>query len=149
MSEVIESDTIDHEPPPSDPSAVESDNEFFAKAGPLPVHWDDVRRFPRFYYRSRVQATIYPLKNDPQATPTTCLLLTRDLSRGGINLLHTQQLFPGQLVEFALSDGVIRKVRIAWCRKVANRCYSLGAQFVTKDDAGGVGEPADAAETQE
>jgi len=129
MSQIIE-----EELPPSDPTEVESDNEFFAKAGPLPVHWDDVRRHPRFYFRSRVQALIHPLKNDPAAKPTTCTLLTRDLSRGGLNLLHTQQLFPGQMVEFAMADGVIRTVKIAWCRKVANRCYSAGAQFVTKED---------------
>lgn len=148
MSDIVDSEVIDHEAQPGDPTAVESDNEFFAKAGPLPVHWDDVRRYPRFYYRSRVQATVYPLKNDPKAMPTTCMLLTRDLSRGGINLLHTQQLFPGQLVEFALSDGVIRKVKIAWCRKVANRCYSLGAQFVTKDDSGAASEPTQPSEAQ-
>ena len=128
MSEVIE-----EELPPSDPAEVESDNEFFAKNGPLPVHWDDVRRYPRFYFRLRVQAVVYPLKNDPNAAPVTCMLLTRDLSRGGLNLLHTQQLFPGQLVEFTLTDGVLRTVKIAWCRKVANRCYSAGAQFITKD----------------
>lgn len=128
MSEIAEEET-----PLGNPTGVESDNEFFAKAGPMPVHWDDVRRYPRFYFRSRVQAVIHPLKNDPSAAPVTCMLLTRDLSRGGLNLLHTQQLFPGQMVEFALADGVMRTVKIAWCRKVANRCYSAGAQFIAKD----------------
>jgi hypothetical protein len=128
MSEIAE-----EELPPGNPTDVESDNEFFAKAGPLPGHWDDVRQYPRFYFRSRVQAVVHPLKNDPSAAPVTCMLLTRDLSRGGLNLLHTQQLFPGQFVEFALADGVLRKAKIAWCRKVANRCYSAGAQFIAKD----------------
>lgn len=117
-------------------ATIESDNEFFAKAGPLPAHWDDGRRHPRFYYRSRMQALIYPAKDGPSAPPTACVMLTRDLSRGGINVLHTEQLFPGQRIDIKLADGVARSVRISWCRRIANRCYSAGGQFVRSDDWG-------------
>jgi hypothetical protein len=145
MSEIVEEELL-----PGEAAEVDSDREFFAKAGPLPMHWDDVRRHPRFYFRSRVQAVVHPLKNDPSAVPVTCMLLTRDLSRGGLNLLHTQQLFPGQVVEFALADGVLRTVKIAWCRKVANRCYSAGAQFIAKDGtAVSENEPTEQGEAQQ
>src|SRR5829696_7047734 len=70
-------------PATEQPDTVESDAEFFAKAGPLPTAWDEARRHPRFHYRSRVQATVHPFHGAPQA-PVECALLTRDLSRGGI-----------------------------------------------------------------
>jgi hypothetical protein len=116
---------------PSSPAleaAVESDAEFFAKAGPLPTAWDEARRFPRFYYRAKVQATIHPFRGAPQPA-VECTVLTRDLSRGGLNLIHTEQLYPGQRIELLLLDGVKRVVEVCWCRRLANRCYSVGCRF--------------------
>jgi hypothetical protein len=110
------------------PAAVESDAEFFAKAGPLPTAWDEARRHPRFYYRARVQAVVHPFRGAPQP-PVECCLLTRDLSRGGMNLIHTEQLFPGQRIDLTLLDGVQRTVEVCWCRRLAHRCYSVGCRF--------------------
>jgi hypothetical protein len=58
-------------------------------------------------------------------------LLTRDLSRGGMNLVHTDQLYPGQRIDLVLLDGVLRTVEVCWCRRLANRCYSVGCRFTT------------------
>jgi hypothetical protein len=41
---------------------VEPIDEFFEKSGPLPITLDDVRRFPRFYFRSCAEVTIHPLR---------------------------------------------------------------------------------------
>ena len=49
-------------PAPAAQPAVESDADFFAKAGPLPTAWDEARRFPRFYYRAKVKATVHPFR---------------------------------------------------------------------------------------
>jgi PilZ domain len=108
--------------------ALEADADFYAKSGPLPTAFDEVRRFPRFYYRARVRAVIHPLSNKQQ-TPVTCTLLARDLSRGGINLVHDQQLFPGQKIDVVLTNGTQRSVVVMWCRRISHGCYSLGCRF--------------------
>ena len=113
---------------------VESDADFFAKAGPLPTAWDEARRHPRFYYRAQVQATIHPFRG-AQNPAVQCSVLTRDLSRGGLNVLHTEQLFPGQRIELLLLDGVRRMVEVCWCRRLGNRSYSVGCRFLPMDAA--------------
>jgi len=112
---------------------IASDAEFFPKAGPAPSNWDDARRFPRFYYRARVKGTIHPLAGSQNQQPTDCVLLTRDVSRGGMNLLHTEQLFPQQRIDMVLKDGSVRPVEVVWCRRIAHRCYSLGCRFIKAD----------------
>jgi len=114
------------------PPSIESDADFFAKAGPLPTAWDEARRYPRFYYRARVQAVVHPFRGAPQP-PVECSLLTRDLSRGGLNLIHTEQLYPGQRIDLVLLDGVRRTVEVCWCRRLAHRCYSVGCKFAHID----------------
>jgi len=115
-------------------SMPEPADDFYSKSGPVPTTADDVRRYPRFYYRARVEAVIYPLAAGQQVEPIRCYLLARDLSRGGINLLHSEQLFPGQRIDVTLSKSEPRSVEVVWCRRLANRCYSLGCRF-TKGDA--------------
>jgi hypothetical protein len=110
-----------------------SDAEFFSKSGPVPSRWDDARRFPRFAYRARVKGTVYPNSGSKNKHPVECLLLTRDVSRGGMNLLHTEQLFPQQRIDVVLKDGSVRPVEVVWCRRLAHRCYSLGCRFIKPD----------------
>ena len=117
-------------PPPGDAFAeIEAELEFFNKSGPLPTAFDEDRRFPRFYYRARVQAAIFPPGGGKQP-PVTCSLLTRDLSRGGMNLVHSEQVYPGQRIDLVLTDGSPRSVEVMWCRRVAHRCYSIGCRFI-------------------
>jgi len=115
--------------------AVEPAGEFLEKPVPLPTAGEEVRRFPRFSYRARVQALIHPLLGDQQAEPVSCWLLTRDLSRGGLNLLHSEQLSLGQRIDITLHDAASRRVEVVWCRRLANRCYSIGCRF-TKGEPG-------------
>jgi hypothetical protein len=79
-------------------------------------------------------------------------MLTRDLSRGGMNLLYTCQLFPGQRIDITLRDGTIRAVEVVWCRRIANRCYSLGCHFIktgeSPDEPGSSDSPAESAPPQ-
>jgi hypothetical protein len=117
-------------PPQADGfAALEADLEFFNKSGPLPTAFDEDRRYPRFYYRARLQAAIYPPGGANQP-PAQCSVLTRDLSRGGMNLIHSEQVFPGQRIEIVLTDGSPRSVEVMWCRRIAHRCYSIGCRFI-------------------
>jgi hypothetical protein len=115
------------------PTVARTEEDFFSKCGPVPASFDDMRRFPRFYYRMQVSATIYPLPGIEGAIPTPCTLLTRDLSRGGVNVLHTEQLFPAQRIDLVLPDGVRRSVEVVWCRRLAPRCWWAGCRFIRPD----------------
>ena len=108
---------------------VDPQSEFFTKSGPLPTAWEEVRRFPRFYFRARVQAVIHPLPGGQGGEAVKCCLLARDLSRGGINLLHNLQLFPGQRIDITLNEAAPRSVEVVWCRRLANHCYAMGCRF--------------------
>ena len=129
-------------PPQADAfAALEADLEFFKKSGPLPTAFDEDRRYPRFYYRARVQAAIYPPGRKDQP-PALCSVLTRDLSRGGMNLIHNDQVFPGQRIDLVLTDGSPRSVEVMWCRRMAHRCYSIGCRFIKTAEEGVSAEPA-------
>jgi hypothetical protein len=114
-----------------DVQLVESDREFFSKSGPLPVHWNDVRQFPRFYFRSRAEAVIFPFQSQPNAAPKGCRVITGDVSRGGMSLITGEQVFPGQRIDVRLASGDMRALKVVWCRRIGEQRYSVGTQFVS------------------
>jgi hypothetical protein len=111
------------------PRAIESENEFFEKSGPLPTAWNEVRRFPRFYLRTIAKARVFPPPANPDQTPKECRILTCDLSRGGLAFLYKALLFPGQRVDVTLHDGAERTLEVLWCRRIGNGCYWAGGRF--------------------
>jgi hypothetical protein len=113
--------------------ALEAEPDFYAKTGPLPTAFKEDRRFPRFYYRARLAAAIYPLCAAGQP-PVACSLLARDLSRGGMNLVHSEQVYPGQRVDVVLTDGSPRGLEVIWCRRMAQRCYTFGCRFIKSEE---------------
>ena len=116
-------------------SAVQSEHEFHASNEPLKVAWEDSRRFPRFHLRVCIEATVYPPTNNRSQQLLKCQMLTRDISRGGMNILHKTQLFPGQLVDVVLHDGNHRRLEVKWCRRLGAGCYTAGCRFVRTDGA--------------
>lgn len=112
---------------------VESMEDFFAKSGPLPPIYNDARRFPRFYFRTCAEALIYPLGDGP-SEPKKHYLLTRDLSRGGVGLIHSEQLLPGQRLDLLLEGKPPLFTRVVWCRRVGEKCYAVGCRL-EKDSA--------------
>jgi hypothetical protein len=119
---------------------IESDHEFFELTGPMPTAWDDHRRFPRFYYRSCAEAIIHPLRSSKTATRCQCFLLTRDLSRGGLSIIHTEQLFPGQKLDVVLNGNAPRAVEVVWCRRWSNNRYAIGCRFLGPTGEASAGE---------
>jgi hypothetical protein len=113
---------------PADLQLIESEHEFFAKSGPLPPSFHDVRQFPRFYHRASVEARVHAVR--PGGEGGAYRMLTRDLSRGGLSLLHSAQLFPGQCVDVTLCNGSQRRLEVQWCRRLAERCYAAGCKFI-------------------
>src|SRR5206468_9676425 len=82
------------------------------------------------YYRSCAEAIIHPLRSSKNATRCQCFLLTRDLSRGGLSIIHTEQLFPGQKLEVILNAESPRLVEVVWCRRWSHNRYAVGCRFL-------------------
>ena len=118
-----------------DTQFVESDHEFFELTGPLPTAWDEHRRFPRFYYRSCAEAIVHPLRSAKNAERCQCFLLTRVLSSGGLSIVHTEQLFPGQKLDVILNGAAPRSVEVVWCRRWSHNRYAVGCRFLGSSSA--------------
>jgi len=108
---------------------IESMDDFFDRTGPIPASYDDVRRFPRFYFRSCAEAVIHPLAKRPGATPAEKFVLTCDISRTGLRLLHNEQLFPGQRLDVVLNGQPAKQTEVVWCKRLAPGRYAVGCRF--------------------
>lgn len=114
--------------------------EFFAKTGPLPASFDEIRRHPRFYYRACATVIIHPLGKQ-QSKSAECFVLTRDLSRSGMSLHHTAQLFPGQRLDISLNAEPPRPLEVVWCQRLAAKSYVIGCRFLKKEDEAKTDQP--------
>jgi hypothetical protein len=104
-------------------------------SAPPPDAGADAREFPRFPFRGRAQALVFALESNEE--PQESEVVTTDVSRTGLNLLHRKQLYPGQQILLVLSDTT-RLVEVCWCCRVWPGLYSAGCRFV------GVATPTDA-----
>jgi hypothetical protein len=57
-------------------------------------------------------------------------VLTTDLSRHGCGFLHSEPLYPGERMQLVLLTGLRRTIEIAWCRRLDERCFAVGAKFI-------------------
>ena len=120
---------------PANLSAAESEHEFNVKLERSPAAAESVddRRFPRQAYQARIRAVVYQPPGeaaDAAGAGKPCQMLTRDISRGGMSVLHNEQLYPGQQIDAVLADGNERRLEVIWCRRLAADCYSAGCRFV-------------------
>ena len=106
---------------------VQPDTELF-RGGPADGDFRDVREFPRFPFRGRARAIVLPL--EPTDESLECEVLTTDVSRGGLSLLHRKQLHPGQQIVLVLNDAQ-RLVEVCWCCRVWAGLYSAGCRFLS------------------
>ncbi len=104
-------------------------SDFLEKRGPLPTVAHDLRRFPRFYYPS---SALLDLGQTLPAFPRNLgrsVILTKDLSRTGVALLHTDQLYPGELLKLILPCGE-KQLIVVRCQLRADECYEAAGFFV-------------------
>src|SRR5437762_12709733 len=113
--------------PPANDLLAESDLE--QATGLSAVGAADGRRFPRYYFRALAVATIHPPVGREDEPVQTCYVLTRDLSRGGVSILHPVPLFQSQRVDLTLSDGRTFTLAIRWIRQLERTCYLIGCRF--------------------
>ena len=124
----------------ANPGLVESADDFWDRTGPLPTGPSDVRRFPRFYFRSCAEALVHSLGAKNNETPVHHFVVTSDLSRGGLSLLHKDQLFPGQRLDIILNGEAPRRMEVVWCRRIGMARYAIGCRFVKSEEVDGKGE---------
>jgi hypothetical protein len=89
----------------------------------------DVREFPRSSFQGSAEATIFPRRAGSGSEPVKCTVLTRDLSRSGISLGHSEQLFPKQIVVLE-TVGKLLVGQVRWCRVVDEKFYVAGCRLV-------------------
>jgi hypothetical protein len=99
------------------------------------------RRFPRFAFRGRARAIVFPMR--PEAEPVDCEVMTTDVSRGGLSLVHRKQLFPGQQILLVLND-ITSLVEVRWCCRAWAGLYAAGCSFVSMPENGPILAAAEA-----
>ena len=101
----------------------------FQPTGDHPAGSDVNRQFPRVPFRGRASAVVFPPPSTPHAEPIESEILTTDISRSGLSLLHRTELHPGQQVLLQLSGGS-STVEVCWCCEVWEGLFIAGCQFV-------------------
>lgn len=96
----------------------------------------EARRYPRYAFRGRARALVYPPPSRPGGPPLESEVLTTDLSRGGLSLLHRKALVPGQRLRLLLRQAE-RLVEVRWCCRVWPGLYAAGCRFVRDEADGG------------
>jgi hypothetical protein len=112
---------------PAQSDRIESDCDLFASSEISRT--SDTREHPRFAFRGRAKAVVFPPEGELGGEPQESDVLTTDVSRGGLSLLHRKQLYPGQQILLVL-DGTNRMVEVCWCCRVWAGLYSAGCRFI-------------------
>lgn len=86
------------------------------------------RAHSRIPFRGRAPAVVFPPAGS-RSEPVESEVLTTDISRGGLSLLHKRELRPGQQVMLQLSRGNCT-VEVCWCCRVWPGLYVAGCRFV-------------------
>ena len=107
-----------------------SEEEFFAKHGPLPGMSDDLRRFQRRYLRGKAPFQLMSSLPAFHRDSPACLIYTRDVSIGGLGFMMHEQLYPTERALVRLPSLGERLIAITSCRYVGPNCYETGATFL-------------------
>jgi hypothetical protein len=103
--------------------------DYLAKRGPLAPVANDLRRFPRFFYpASALMSSEQTLPALPRDIGRS-VVLTKDLSRTGIALLHTEQFYPGEVLKLWLPCGE-KQLIVVRCKQQAESCFEAAGFFV-------------------
>jgi hypothetical protein len=96
------------------------------------VQIDSAREDFRVPFRGRATALVYPLypaSAKANAEPVESEVLTTDISRGGLSVLHRRALQPGQQILLMLTESS-RMVEVCWCCRVWPGLYAAGCRFL-------------------
>jgi hypothetical protein len=93
----------------------------------------DLRRFPRFAMQGWGALEYQPTFPRLTRAPELHAVLLVNLSRGGLAILHSEQLFPHEQMRVTLPDGTSRTVSVTRCQWLGPSCFMIGGEFRGKD----------------
>ena len=111
--------------------------ESFELAGPTPSMPNDHRRFPRVRCRSKRHRAA--LKRLPTfaalaSSQQWSAVYVADFSKTGVQVLHAEQLFPGERLRLLLLTGNLLDLEVVRCRRMGDACFAVGTQIVRTED---------------
>ncbi len=110
----------------------ETPDEYFSASGVVPTIAADKRRFVRKYMRATAALQHRPSLPNLERSEVWHKVVTRDLSRNGISFLHSEQAYPKEQWTLVLPDCKPRCIEVVRCRRLAENCYEVGANFIPK-----------------
>jgi hypothetical protein len=93
----------------------------------------EARKFRRYYFRAHATATIYPEAGREGDRPQVCFVLTRDLSRSGISILHPVALAEGRRIDLEFPTGQKLAVAIKRVTALEAGCFLFGCRILGSD----------------
>jgi hypothetical protein len=93
------------------------------------------RRFPRMRCRSKDSLIAVEHRQTLPRLPRVHAWVAAyvvNVGRGGVGLLHGEPLYPKELLRIILSDGRPRSIEVVRCDRLDERCYGIGARFVSE-----------------
>ena len=93
-----------------------------------PAHPATEREYSRIPFHGRAAVVIFSPPSASKTEPVESEVVTTDISRGGLSLLHRRELEPGQQVLLSLSRGTCT-VEVCWCCRVWPGLYIAGCRF--------------------
>jgi len=116
---------------------VESNKECTKSVPLFPIAPNESRKYQRYYFRSLATATIHPPVGEPDGRPQVCFMMTKDLSRSGVSVLHPVPLFESQRIDLEFVDGRKLSLAIQWVRQLEAKLFMMGCRFVEIDKKAG------------
>jgi len=113
----------------------ESHKKLLEKSGVANPYDGDQRRYVRRY---AITKAVLHYQSSLPALPRiqeNHLVVILDLSRSGVGFFHSEQLFPCERGTLILSKEKQLPIEIAWCQRVAENCYQIGAKFAHGEGA--------------
>ncbi len=117
-------------------------DDFFRESGMMPPGGrHDQRRHVRMHMRVRAGLEYRQTAPVLPRTPEWHQVYLRDISRGGLAFVHSEQLFPLERMRMVLPDERIAAVlpgrvecivEVSRCTRIQGRCYIVGAHFVNE-----------------
>ena len=112
-------------------------HDYSTYAHATPSMPNDHRRFPRVRCRSKRHRAA--LKRLPTfaalaSSQQWSAVYVADFSKTGVQVLHAEQLFPGERLRLLLLTGNLLDLEVVRCRRMGDACFAVGTQIV-RDEA--------------
>jgi hypothetical protein len=112
--------------------------ERFETSGIAPATPDDRRRFSRMRCRSTnnraglQRQPTFPALAREEAWSGVFLA---DISQTGMQVIHSDPLYPGERLKIALLNGKAVEVEVVRCRRLGELCFAVGTRVLKAADA--------------